>query len=194
VADVADILDRMVDEMAQLLMRIGELERKLDNSVRHGKVTDVDTKKQLARIEIGEKDGKPLKSAWLPYAQLAGEFKAHRPPTKGQQLTMFAPNGEVRQAVLLPFTWSEQNPSPSDKEDEHVTTFGQMKIVEKKDSVTLSVGQASIEIKNGAINIKATKVFTVGKTYLGVDSANEEVSTKLEILTEIPTKQTYAKQ
>jgi len=209
-ANLIDLIDRLTEAQARLLMRVAELERKADTTFRHGKVTDVDTKKQLARIEIGERDGKPLKSAWVPYAQLAGEFKAHRPPTVGQQMTMMAPNGEIRQAVLLPFTWSNQNPSPSEKPDEHVTTYGKLKIVEKKDSFTVSlddkvslvltsstatlkVGSSEVEVKDGHVNIVSDKVHTVGATHLGVDAKDAVAADKVLVGPEMPAAKTYAK-
>lgn len=148
-ADLYAILDRILDDMAQIVARISEIERRNDHTMRPGKVTDVDPKKQLARIEIGERDGTPLKSAWVPYAQLAGGYKSHRPPTVGQQMMMFAPNGEGRQALLLPMTWSNDNPAPSDKGDEHVTTYGDMKIVEKADSLSIAMGTNVSIIWNG---------------------------------------------
>lgn len=207
--DFSEILEGIFDVQARLLMRVSEIERRNDNTVRHGKVTDVDAEKQLARIEIGERDGKPVKSAWLSYAQLAGDYKSHTPPTKGQQMTLFAPNGEIRQGVLLPFTWSNDNPSPSDKADEHVDTYGdKWKLTRKKDlfqvdvdgaqlkltpqMIVLKLGQSEVEIKSGAINLKSTKIFTVGKTFVAVDAKDEE--TEVKVTTESgPAKQAFSK-
>jgi phage baseplate assembly protein V len=161
-ADIERILSELLDGQTELVMRVAEYERRMDNMVRHGKVTDVDTKKHLARIEIGERDGKPLKSAWIPYGQVAGEYKSHRPPTKGQQMTMFAPNGEVRQAMLLPFTWSDDNKAPSDKEDEHVDTYGdKFKIVRKKDHLSFTVDKSSITFEPGKITVNVDGSKTV---------------------------------
>lgn len=187
-----DLADSLIAAVSQLAARVAECERRMDSSVRHGKVTDVDTKKQLARIEIGERDGTPLKSAWVPYAQIAGDYKSHRPPTKGQQMTLFAPNGEIRQAMLLPFTWSDQNKSPSDKEDEHVTTFGKLKIVEKKDGFVLSVGNTEFEITTDSINLTAAKIRTIGKTITGIDSKSEDDPPKVSTVAG-PAIKTHAK-
>lgn len=133
-ADLEALLNEIVEVQTKLLMRVAESERRMDNTIRHGKVTDVDPEKHLARIEIGEKDGTALKSAWVPYGQIAGDYKQHRPPTVGQQMTMIAPNGEVRQSMLMPFTWWDDNKSPSDKGDEHVATYGdKFREREKKD-------------------------------------------------------------
>ena len=189
-ADVFDIIQGLQSALSEVVMRIAEMERKADNTIRHGKVTDVDTKKQLARIEIGERDGKPVKSAWVPYGQVAGEYKSHRPPTVGQQMTMFAPNGEIRQAILMPFTWSDQNQSPSDKPDEHVDTYGDdFKITRKKDKLIFTVGKSSLtfdkdkitaEVDGSKIEITKDKILNtapavkdVGKSYLGLTSEND---------------------
>lgn len=226
-ADIEDILDRMVDDQVHLLMRVAEVERRADTMFRHGKVTDVDTEKQLARIEIGEQNGEVLKSAWVPYGQIAGAYKSHQPPTVGQQMTMFAPNGEVRQAVLMPFTWSNDNQSPSTKQDEHVDTYGdKWKWTRKKDlfrveldkasieikpekitakvegaslviqgpKIVLSVDGASLEITSAAINAIAAKIFTVGKTFVGMDNRGDESEDKLAIVGDIPTKQAFSKK
>lgn len=192
-ADLAEILGRLIDDLADAVSRITDVERRMDGMMRHGKVTDVDPQKQRARIEIGERDGQPLKSAWLPYAQIAGAYKSHRPPTVGQQMTMFAPNGEVRQGLLVPMTWSDQNKSPSDKGDEHVSTFGQLKIVEKADSYVLSVGSVEIELTTSDVNITAPGfVRTIGKTALGLASKGEGTPPRVETEAGIAV-QTYAK-
>lgn len=226
-AEIEDLLSQIVNGQVELLMRVAEVERRNDTMFRHGKVTDVDTEKQVARIEIGERDGKPVKSAWVPYGQIAGAYKSHQPPSVGQQMTMFAPNGEVRQAVLLPFTWSDENKSPSDKADEHVDTFGdKWKWTRKKDlfhieldktsieikpgritikveeativveasKITLKVSGAEIELTSSAINAIAAKIFTVGKTFVGMDSRGDESEDKLAIVGDFPTKQAFSKK
>ncbi|MFL9828924.1 phage baseplate assembly protein V [Rhodoplanes sp. SY1] len=190
----------LIREIVALKTRIADMERRVDNTIRHGKVTDVDPKKQRARIEIGERDGTPVKSAWVPYAQFAGPdgengkgkgLKHHSPPFVGQQLTMFAPNGEVRQAVLLPFTWHEKAKSPSDKGDEHVVAWDKMRVTRKADSHVVMVGDAKITWKDGGLDIevgksklrltrkkisaKADEIETDGKTVL--DKATKRVVT-----------------
>jgi len=130
------------DHITQLWARVSELERRAANMVRHGPVTDVDTKKQLVRIQLGpDADGQPFKSAWTPYAQMAGDFKFHNPPVKGQNMSLFAPGGDPAQAIAVPFTWSSKQTSPSTKEDEHVTTFGAYRKTLTKKSVLIKVQQ-----------------------------------------------------
>jgi phage baseplate assembly protein gpV len=162
-------VERRVHELEALCHKLiawrAVLEDRMDKTVRHGKVTDVDTKKQLARIEIGNKDGVSLKSPWVPYAQVAGpdgqgsgqgEYKFHNPPTVGQQMTLFSPNGEFRQAAILPFTWYDKAVSPSQANDEHVVTYGKLKITHKKDRYDILLDQSEIEIKAAQITAKVS--------------------------------------
>jgi phage baseplate assembly protein gpV len=108
-------------------------------------------------------------------------------------MSMFAPNGEVRQGLLVPMTWSDQNPSPSDKADEHVTTFGQLKIVEKADSYVVSIGSVEIELTTSDVNITAPGfVRTIGKTALGLASKGEGTPPRVETEAGLAV-QTYAK-
>ena len=154
------------------------LEERMDKMIRHGKVTDVDTKKQLARIEVANKDGTSTKSDWRPYAQHAGpdgdgagngEYKFHNPPVVGQQMTLMSPNGEWRQGIILPFTWYDKAASPSTGPDP-VITYGKLKIERKKDllrttvdtaireqttdAITDTVGNATITQKDGSVIVK----------------------------------------
>jgi phage baseplate assembly protein V len=142
----------LYDECAKANMRSADLARRLDNMFRPGKVTDVDTKKQLYRQEIAEQDGTPVKSAWIPYGQIAGDYKSHTPPTKGQQMWMLSPNGDARQAVGVPMTWSDDQKSPSEKEDEHVHTYGdKYRLKEKKDERTFTLDKAQQSFKDNKI-------------------------------------------
>jgi phage baseplate assembly protein V len=177
VADLLEVLARAVTELQQ---RIGDIDRRIDNMITPGKVTDVDTKKQLYRQETRDKDGKITESPWIPYSQSAGEYKSHRPPTKGQQMMMISPNGEWRQAFGVPYTWSDDNKSPSDKEDEHVHEYGKLKITEKKDGgYDIDVdGGAKFSITKDKITIKSTDIVLEGQIKLGGEGASRELALK----------------
>lgn len=144
----------LMEVIRGLSQRIAELERKSDNAIRHGTVEEVDAKNKLVRLRVGGTDDEPFESPWVPYGQMAGALKLHSPPSKGQQMTMFSPGGDFLQAVALPFHWSDQNPSPSDKEDEHVLTFGSWRL-------TLKAGELTIEgpeftVKSGGSTFKVS--------------------------------------
>lgn len=156
-------MGRLYEEHSRAVMRMADIERRLDNSLRHGKVTDVDTKKQLFRMEVAKQDGKPMKSPWIPYGQTAGDYKHHRPPTKGQQMTVFSPNGEMRQSVALPMTWSDKNKSPSEKEDEHVTAYGKKyRLKEKEDERSFTLDKTKQTFKDNKITLSINDGNTPG--------------------------------
>ena len=158
-----EIAGRIVSMESQL----AELRRRLGAIVRHGRVTDVDAGKQLARIELST-DDESKKSAWVPYGSDAGDFKSVVHPSVGQNMTLFAPTGDPAQGVLLPYAFSGQYQSPSDDAGTHVLA---------------DYGGARLEVKSGEFNFSAARInFTVtekltvdGKTYLGKKDATEHV-------------------
>jgi hypothetical protein len=69
-------------ELAELVARVNELERRFASMLRHGTVEQVDPAKQLVRVRIGESDedgGQPFIGPWVSYAQIAGALKVHTP-------------------------------------------------------------------------------------------------------------------
>lgn len=96
-----------------------------DNSVIDGRVTDRDPKKHRIRIEIGlDDEGESVKSPWIPYSQIAGARKVHSVPSIGQQMRIICPNGDPCQALAVPLTWWNDNPSPSEDGDEDIDLRG----------------------------------------------------------------------
>lgn len=168
------------DHVVRLERRIVELEQRADKMVRHGPVTDVDAEKHLVRLRIGGTDAEPKKSPWTPYGQIAGAMKVHSPPSVGQNMTMFSPTGDFRQAVTLPMTWNNANPSPSQKKDEHILKFGKVTITIKSESLTFDVDGSKIEITKDKIVSTSKDIKDVGKSHLGLKS--EDSGTKKAVV------------
>jgi len=131
--------------ISHLLSRITELERRVANQMRHGTVAEVDTKKQRVRLKLGKDDqGQDFLGPWVPYGQQAGALKIHAPPSVGQTMTMFSPGGDFEQAVAHPLTWSDQNPSPSEKGDKP-----------GEEEVVMTLGKTKLEFRDGQMKITA---------------------------------------
>ena len=145
-------------EYDELIRRVVELERRLASQIRNGTVHSVDPVAKTARLRIGGTDDDPFLSPPVPYAQTAGALKIHTPPSIGQPMTMLSPSGDHRQASLIPATWSDANPSPSDKGDEHILTFGSVKIAVRGTQVRLDIGGASLDVTDSKMTL------TVGGT------------------------------
>ena len=135
------------NELARLVKRVAELERRLENTVREGPVAEVDPVKGLVRLKVGKgTDGTDQLSPWTPYAQQAGKLKIHTPPTVGQNMMMISAGGEFGQGFAIPVTWNKGNPSPSESGEENVLSYGDVTIVVKEDSVTASIGGFSVQL------------------------------------------------
>lgn len=169
-------LDDIAEAFGRLHDRIAFLEQRFERSNRPGVVTDVDPEKQRVRIRVGGTDEAPQKSPWVPYAQVAGARKIHSPPSVGQQMVMLSKDGDFEQGVALPYTWSNQNASPSTKGDEHVDTLGATtdKITASAREVT--VGGATIKIVDGAIHLTADRIIFEGEVFLGGPDASRPLA------------------
>jgi phage baseplate assembly protein V len=146
-------------EIAELAVRIAELERRISGMMRHGTVAEIDTTRHRVRLNFGNDiDGKPFLSPWLPYAQIAGALKVHTPPSQGQQFTALSPSGDWQQAIAIPMTWSDQNISPSSDGDEHVLTFGDVHMTIREQIVEIQVGAVTMKVSPAGVAITGGKV------------------------------------
>lgn len=151
---MADVVDYIVG----VIRRVARLERRIDNSVRFGPVHpgSVDTKNKTVRLRIGGTDEKPMLSPPIPYSQHAGKLKLHIPPSDHQQMAMISQGGDLSQALAVPFGWSNANPSPSDKDDENILTYGEfLKIALRDKQAILELGSSKIDATDEKITITA---------------------------------------
>ncbi|MCZ8101544.1 MAG: phage baseplate assembly protein V [Burkholderiales bacterium] len=143
----------------QAVSRLLESETRNSNNLRFGTVSEVDPAKQRMRMRLGGTDAEPFLSPWLPYGQTAGALKLHSPPSIGQQFALMSNGGDLRQSVAVPFTWSDENASPSTLGNEHVMTFGSVKMAVREKQVIAEIGPAKIDITDEKITVQvgATK-------------------------------------
>jgi phage baseplate assembly protein V len=163
-------LVRLIVDMVQ---RVHALEHRVSSQIRQGTISDVDNTKHRVRVMLDEPGAEPFKSGWMPAAQFAAPgkgLKAHTPMTVGQSVTIFAPAGELRQAVAVPFTWSDQAPAPG-SDDHPVLTFGDWNIDAKGDEITVTTpklkiisGDTVIAIEDGKITLTGDLVQVSGTT------------------------------
>ena len=199
---IADRLEQIHSDLADLTGRVAEGERRQANKEVHGPVTHIDAAQQLARIRLGGTDDEPWLSPWVPYGVDAGEFKSVIHPSVGQNMTLSSPAGEHRQGTLKPMAFSDANPSPSNDKDTHILAdFNGAQISVTKDALILKKGdKASITLKADSISVKFgdrevflsnDKIVTVGPTHIGLDSRDDD---SLKIQTVGPlAKQAFAK-
>jgi phage baseplate assembly protein gpV len=144
-----------IRELVELASRLTEIERRMAGIMRHGTVAEVDPARQRMRLDFGPahgSDGRFL-SPWVPYAQFSGALKVHTPPTVGQQFTAMSPSGDFQQAVAVPLTHHEGNPSPSTAGDENVITYGNVRMTLADDLARVDVGGSILKMTAAEITL-----------------------------------------
>jgi phage baseplate assembly protein V len=100
---------------------VAELFRLISNLIRIGTVFAVDLKSRPAKVRVASGD---LESNWLQWIELrAGRTRSWNPPTVGEQVLVFSPDGDPAGGVVLTGLNSDAIPAPSDSEAEHVTDY-----------------------------------------------------------------------
>ena len=161
----------MSAEILDLLIRIAELERKLESLFRHGPVHDrnkIDGH-WFVRLKIGGTEQEPFLSPWIPYSSANSGpqgLNVHRVPAKGEQLTMLSPAGDPRQAVAVPLFWSDDHPAPSDQVDALVVTHPLFRL----------------EIENGVLTIECERFKLKGRDGSGFSMVDGKLTLKADII------------
>ena len=144
---------------------LADLQRRLENIVRTGTVEDVDLKDPKApRVRV--RDGE-LVTGWLPFGtSRAGATRTWSAPTKGEQVVMLSPSGELAAAVVICGLYCAANPAPSSDPNEHITIFGDKTRMTYNDKTGLMVfsGMRDVLIRaSGSVSIDAPKTKLNGK-------------------------------
>ncbi|WP_182417146.1 phage baseplate assembly protein V [Bartonella sp. HY038] len=128
----------------QMENRIAEMERRDRNRKRTGTISEVDTKKGLARVELTGGD-KPFLTDWVPWKEIAaGTTSTHIPPVKGQQVDVLSESGDLTDGVIEFAIHSNKNPRPHD---------GPQAVIQH--------GESRITLDESTINIETASNITV---------------------------------
>lgn len=101
-------------------MDTAELARLIENLLRLGVVADVQLgKPPRVRVQTGG-----ITTTWLPWAERrAGRTRTWNPPTKGEQVLLFCPSGDLANGIVLTGIPSDAIDVPSHNADETVTLY-----------------------------------------------------------------------
>ncbi|MGA0615945.1 hypothetical protein [Paracoccus sp. KR1-242] len=151
-------------QLVQLAAEVAEMKRQLAASHRQGVVSEVDAAEGLVRLDLGE----GMLSPWIPYVQTAGALKVHSPPSPGQMMAMIAPSGETSQGFATALSFGAGNAPPSTAADQHVITFGGVRIELTADGISASVGGVTLTLTADGLEIDGGEVTHDG-TNIGSD-------------------------
>lgn len=103
-----------------------DTDRRLANLVQIGRVSDVDTARGLAVVDM---DGPA--TDWIPWVTLrAGGDRTWWCPEVGEQVLVVAPSGELASAVIVGALYQDAHPEPADSDDVHRTVYKDGTVVE----------------------------------------------------------------
>jgi phage baseplate assembly protein V len=107
--------------------RLGELERRLSNTIRPGTVLEADYAKARLRVTMGDNT-----SAWLPWlTSRAGEDRTWHAPEVGEQVIVIAPGGELSAGYVMPGgVYKNDYPANADKAEISRTTYKDGAVIE----------------------------------------------------------------
>jgi len=132
-----------------------EILRLLNNMIRIGTIEEIDHKAFRVRVISGDN-----LTDWVPWrAARAGKTKTWDPPTKGEQVVLLSPSGDMSQAIVLQSLYSDENPPPNASENLWLKKFPDGTEIRydhaaKKLHID-GAGELQIDVKgNAAINAK----------------------------------------
>lgn len=100
---------------------IAELFRLITNLIRVGTIAEVDLTTRPAKVRVASG---ALLTDWLQFAALrAGSSTTWDPPTTGEQVIVFCPEGDTARGIVITGLNSEEIPAPSASESEHVRVY-----------------------------------------------------------------------
>lgn len=156
--------------------RLRTLERRVLRVIQFGTVIDVDYPHKRVEVSIGERD-----SAWLRLsARRAAQDIEWWPPEVGEQVLIFAPNGEIASAVIGNSLYQDDFEVPEDTGTVRRVVLGDGASVRyDKESSQLNVelpGNATIVVAgNAAIEVHGSAAIEAGEE-ITVDAPSIKVN------------------
>eukprot|EP01022_Parablepharisma_sp_SALTPOND_P026547 TRINITY_DN64377_c0_g1_i1.p2 TRINITY_DN64377_c0_g1~~TRINITY_DN64377_c0_g1_i1.p2 ORF type:complete len:337 (-),score=39.37 TRINITY_DN64377_c0_g1_i1:1793-2803(-) len=96
---------------ADLSRAIADISRRLENTLRIGKICEADYGKARVRVESGE-----VTTGWLPWITTrAGHDISWWAPELGEQVMVLSPGGDLAQGVVLPAIYQTASPACADR-------------------------------------------------------------------------------
>lgn len=91
-----------------------------------GKVVEVDTRRQMARVEWANEDGESARTPWIPWSNAASndQVRVHLPVKEGEWVSMSVPGGDIANAMISGRGWSKSGEKNHDQQAEYRFTIG----------------------------------------------------------------------
>lgn len=128
--------------IADIYMRLAEMDRRRANAKRKGVVHQIDDEKGLYRVKLGEdSDGQPFLSPWLPNQEMAmGDVRIATGLTLGEQVDIVSETGDLADAEIVSSIQQDKFKRPPVKP-------GELRIRREKDDTEIYLGPEKIQAK-----------------------------------------------
>jgi len=155
----AEEFSDLVAVVVDLKREVAQLKREIAGMVKVGTVEETDAQKGY-RLNFGaDENGQAKLSPWLPHPEAGGKAKSWFPLSKGQVVAMMTPPGDPRQGFLLRDGFTDSYAQPSQKLDENVFEYGDVRFEIREGLVHLKVGATEITVTADKIAIKGSTDF-----------------------------------
>lgn len=152
-------------------LSLPDMERRVANMVRYGKVSQVDLTRKRVKVTSGN-----ITTGWVAWPAgraAAGKIRWDSPEV-GEQVALICPAGDLRQACVIPGLYQEEFDAPvTDANKDHVTygdgtvveydrgshtlkaDLGPSKITATREQIKLEIGGTSITASSSALTLVA---------------------------------------
>ncbi|RUM41440.1 MAG: hypothetical protein DSY80_08840 [Desulfocapsa sp.] len=183
----------------ELVEKVGDLERRMNNVVRPGRVVDVDVASGKIKVNYAKKeDGSDQVTPFIKWTERAGKagsglpgIKTWMPPVVGEQVILFSPSGEIgRHTWAFPGGFSDDAGAPHNAAGEPVIMVGDTRITVKGDKVlcetkhvqfdveedvNFNVGDVTVQATKNQVKIDADMIFMNGKMKISLETAQLDI-------------------
>lgn len=163
-------------------MNLNELNRLICNLVRIGSVTEIDFERYVARVITGENT-----TDWIRWAVLrAGSASTWWAPSVGEQVILFAPGGDLENALIWGSLYSDSVPPPDTGECSDVILFpdGARVSYDSEIGALIATGVKSATVEaSGSIAATAPKITCTATTSITLDTPEVICTKKLSCKT-----------
>ncbi len=154
--------------MSDYILR--DLQRRLSNLVRRGRVHSVDFSQMPPRCKVEYAKG--AVTAWLPFVSFAAgaNCSTWEPISVGEQVIILAESGDLNLGIVIPSLHCSDNPPPATDSDTHMIKYG--------DATALSYNRATKQLhiqmcEGGKVVIDADQLVVNGDI---VHQGNQQTS------------------
>lgn len=147
-----------------------DMERRLANSIRYGKVLEINHADKLVRIKSGN-----IETDWIkwPAGRSGAGKRRWDPPEVGEQVVMLSPGGDMKQASILPGMYQDSHDAPSADPNEDLAEYSDGTIIgynrsthkltaNLQSDTSIIADRTSIKATRGEGSVEITDTFIKG--------------------------------